>query len=265
MVRKRIKKVRNDFYVYYLRRPDKTDPFNPELWQPFYVGRGNGGRYKKHRREARGLLKENLKYVNLNTIKNGIIHRLWKKELDFSEEVLVANLTNEEANEIEMLAITTYGRIDLGTGCLSNLTNGGDGFVGYEMTDEHRRSISENHWDSSGENNPNWNNRWSEEILDKMRGPRPSVIGDKNHRYGKHWPIEIKNIIGERQRECQRKKRIEACGHEDWIRCSYCRKYENPKNLDSVDMVQTNKYSGFHRGCRINHKNKLNNCEETND
>jgi hypothetical protein len=118
--------ILNIFYLYYLRREDKQDPIEPELLQPFYVGRGCNGRIDKHRKEAKKLLK-NPNGINTNPIRNRIIHKLWFQGLDFVEEITLSDLTNDEANYYEMEAIAAYGRIDNGTGCLANMTDGGDG------------------------------------------------------------------------------------------------------------------------------------------
>lgn len=51
-----LRQERKDFYIYFLRRPDKIDPIEPWNNQPFYVGKGSNGRYLEHRKEADYLL-----------------------------------------------------------------------------------------------------------------------------------------------------------------------------------------------------------------
>ena len=87
----------------------------------------------------------------------------WKSILEKTEyrvDILFDNLTWEEACEKEKEFIELYGRKDLELGTLVNMTNGGDGSIGYKnseesnkkrsdklknrvMTEEHRRKISE--------------------------------------------------------------------------------------------------------------------------
>lgn len=57
--------------------------------------------------------------------------------------IVAHNLTVEESLILEKKLIASYGRQDQKTGCLVNLTDGGDGVVNYVWTDEHRRKISE--------------------------------------------------------------------------------------------------------------------------
>ena len=52
------------------------------------------------------------------------------------------NLTEEEAFALEQYCIALYGRVDLGTGILRNLTNGGEGMSGFDVPVETRRRIS---------------------------------------------------------------------------------------------------------------------------
>lgn len=47
-----------------------------------------------------------------------------------------------DALKLEMLLIRIYGRIDLGTGCLRNLTDGGEGTTGRTHTPEARAKMS---------------------------------------------------------------------------------------------------------------------------
>lgn len=58
-------------------------------------------------------------------------------------QIVAHNLTAEEALILEKKLIASYGRQDQKTGCLVNLTDGGDGVVNYVWTEEHRKKISE--------------------------------------------------------------------------------------------------------------------------
>jgi len=89
-------------YVYRHRRSDTNEIF--------YVGLGKGKR--AYNRNGR------------NKNWKEIAHRC-----DYSVEILASDLTHEEACELEILLISLYGRIDLGTGCLVNMTTGGDGMI----------------------------------------------------------------------------------------------------------------------------------------
>ena len=57
--------------------------------------------------------------------------------------IVAHNLTAEEALILEKKLIASYGRQDQKTGCLVNLTDGGDGVVNYVWTEAHRNKISE--------------------------------------------------------------------------------------------------------------------------
>jgi hypothetical protein len=94
------------FYVYLWLRKDGT---------PYYVGKGSKWRaFVKHRvgRRPKG--------------------RILIKEV-FDEK---------EAFETEIFLIKLYGRKDLGTGCLRNMSLGGEGASGTIRSDETRRKIS---------------------------------------------------------------------------------------------------------------------------
>ena len=57
--------------------------------------------------------------------------------------IVAHNLTAEEALILEKKLIASCGRQDQKTGCLVNLTDGGDGVVNYVWTEAHRNKISE--------------------------------------------------------------------------------------------------------------------------
>lgn len=80
------------YYVYMYLREDFT---------PYYVGKGKNRRYKE---------KHNVPIPPLDRIR-----------------FVQTELTNEEAIILEKQLISEYGRKDLGTGILRNLTNGGEG------------------------------------------------------------------------------------------------------------------------------------------
>jgi NUMOD3 motif len=60
------------------------------------------------------------------------------------KRILIFPMVSEaEALESEIALIELFGRKDLGTGCLRNFTNGGDGVSGYRATNEARQQRSE--------------------------------------------------------------------------------------------------------------------------
>ena len=61
----------------------------------------------------------------------------------YEVQILKSDLTWEDACELEILLISWYGRRNLNTGTLVNMTEGGDGSVGYSPSEESRRSRSE--------------------------------------------------------------------------------------------------------------------------
>lgn len=57
-------------------------------------------------------------------------NELWKRianKYGFTVEILYDNLTSEQSFSIEKELVDWYGRIDLKTGCLANMSSGGDG------------------------------------------------------------------------------------------------------------------------------------------
>jgi hypothetical protein len=103
-------KQHNDYYTYAFLREDRT---------PYYIGKGRGKRaYSKQRG------------INAPKDKSRIIF-------------LKRNLTESEAFKHEVYMIAVFGRKDLGTGILRNLTDGGEGASGHVKSEEAKKKISE--------------------------------------------------------------------------------------------------------------------------
>ena len=78
----------------------------------------------------------------------------WKrysKKYGVNTEIVATNIDYDTAKELEMLLISEYGRKDLGTGNLVNMTDGGDGTIGVLHTKERREKSSKM---NSGKGNP---------------------------------------------------------------------------------------------------------------
>ena len=99
------------YYTYAYLREDKT---------PYYIGKGKGST----------IYSTNRKGLKPPKDKSRIIY-------------LKQNLTEEEAFRHEIYMIDVFGRIDLGTGILRNLTDGGEGPSGAIISEEDRRKRSE--------------------------------------------------------------------------------------------------------------------------
>ena len=99
----------NRFYVYAFLRLDGS---------PYYIGKGQGRR------------------INESA---GRTSRLPPKD---QRKILAGGLTEPEAFEYEIALISLLGRKDQGTGCLRNLTDGGDGASGHAHSPEARAKTS---------------------------------------------------------------------------------------------------------------------------
>ena len=113
---------------------------------PYYIGKGKGSRLTENKRH-------NVKVP----IRNRIIF-------------LKKNLTEEGAFKHEKYMIAVFGRKDLGTGILRNMTNGGEGMSGYKHSEESKKKISLS----------NKGKRWSEDakkrLSEKLKGRKGPII-----------------------------------------------------------------------------------------
>lgn len=95
--------------------------------QPFYIGIGKDERY----------------YFRATKKSQRNIH--WKRivaKTDYRVEILMDDITYDEAKAKEIEFIKLYGRINLSNGPLCNMTDGGEGNVGYIPTEETRKKLS---------------------------------------------------------------------------------------------------------------------------
>ena len=134
-------------YVYRHTRLDNN--------QVFYIGIGSSKNYK------RAYSKEN---------RNKHWHNVASKH-GYNVDVLLTDLTWEEACEVEKSLISKIGRRDLGTGTLVNMTEGGDGVIGVVFTEERCRKHSE-----------------------KMKG---RFTKEDHHMYGKKFSEEVRRKMSE--------------------------------------------------------------------
>ena len=141
---KTIYKDPNRFYIYTFLREDGT---------PYYVGKGQGNRaWKKGR---------NLRPTDDSRI-----------------SIIKDTLTETEAFDEEIRMIAFYGRKDLGTGILRNLTDGGEGTSGYKHTG---KKLSPEH--IANLSAANTGKHRSPESRAKMSAAKS---GEKHNMYGKH-------------------------------------------------------------------------------
>ena len=91
-----------DYYVYEYLREDNT---------PYYIGKGRKDRWKSKDHTVGIPPKGRVRFV-------------------------ATDLSEQEAKDLEIELIAKYGRKDLGTGILRNMTNGGEGSSGRIATKE---------------------------------------------------------------------------------------------------------------------------------
>ncbi len=147
---------------------------------PFYVGMGKGRRAYYH-----------LQYAKLNPTPQKSEHKLNKirKILSLNSEpiikILFQNISKEDACECEIFLISLIGRMDLGTGTLTNQTGGGEGRFDWSEDDINKfLKVMSNPEVRKRANDSRRGQKHNEETKALFTEQR---TGDKNHSYGKMW------------------------------------------------------------------------------
>jgi hypothetical protein len=125
---------------------------------PFYIGKGKGRRMYHHLTEAK---KEVSKETNLHKIRK--IQKILDTGLEPEIIVIDSELTDEDAYELEEFMIGWIGRCDMGTGSLTNMSDGGVGGRGVRLYGENNSSFGKR-----GENSPIWGRTHTADELNKM-------------------------------------------------------------------------------------------------
>ena len=160
------------YYTYAYLREDKT---------PYYIGKGKGKRIYNNRGRPCSTPKDKSRIIFLKQ-----------------------NLTEKEAFKHEIYMIAVFGRKDLGTGILRNLTNGGDGAsgsipwnTGKKLSKKHceklsaagkgRKKSEEHKRKISGANNPRaktWKITYENGRVEIVKGLQPWRIKNGYNKLG---------------------------------------------------------------------------------
>ena len=76
--------------------------------------------------------------------RNNLWHKIYNK-YGCVVEIIAENLTKEEACELEQSLIEKYGKRCDNSGCLANITSGGDGVKDYKFTEEVLQKLRDSH------------------------------------------------------------------------------------------------------------------------
>lgn len=159
-----------EYYVYELRLENKD--------LPFYVGKGIGARSRAHFSPSS---------LSDNTRKNNTIKKAGRDNIKIIVEYRAYDLTETDAFSLEKQLIKQYGRLDNDTGCLTNLTDGGEGHSGYIWSEEAKTKVSERMaghkhplFGKVGESAAFFGGKHTKEHIDKITGLGNPFFGKKH-------------------------------------------------------------------------------------
>lgn len=113
----------------------------------------------------------------------------------FKHEILLSDISYEDAKSWERYLIGLYGRRNTGTGVLINLTDGGEGALGLIMPEEARKKMSKAH---KGKIISEQQRKKMSELAAGSNNPMFGRTGDKNPRFGKTHTEEARKKISDR-------------------------------------------------------------------
>lgn len=116
-----------DFYVYGYCDPQSDDPF-------FYIGKGHGDRAWEHTWDS-NLFKDETHFYRK-------LRKMVREGVEPEIKIIENGLSETGSFKLERILISHYGRLDTGTGCLCNHTDGGEGASGYHHTEDSRSDIA---------------------------------------------------------------------------------------------------------------------------
>jgi hypothetical protein len=161
------------FYVYQYLREDGS---------PYYIGKGKDNRAWSYQRTI-------------------------NRPPDDRIVIIKNNLTEDEAHELEIELIRQYGRKDLGTGILRNMTDGGEGASGRITSEVTKSKISEANIGKPGTRNGHKNSQEHTEALIRANTgnsyctgrirPEDEIEKIRNSNTGKKRSIETKKKLSE--------------------------------------------------------------------
>ena len=118
-----------------------------DTFEVFYVGIG------KTQKRPHSKLNRNKWWTNITN------------KTEYTSEILYSDISWEDACELEKFLISEYGRMDLRTGKLVNLTDGGEGTLGVIFSEKTRTKMSEA---KKGKPSHNYGKKASKEAREKM-------------------------------------------------------------------------------------------------
>jgi group I intron endonuclease len=122
------------------------------------------------------------------------VHK-WIKSIEGAFEVdILAKAPKKDKDELAKLEISYISWAKENDYKLLNLTNGGEGTLGYSESEEVRKKKSKQ---MSGEGNPRYGIRWTPELRAKILAALPDQSGGNNPRYGVTLSEETRQKISE--------------------------------------------------------------------
>ena len=193
-------------YIYVYLNPVKSGNFKygkfTFTFEPFYIGKGSThGRINSH-------LKESNREAGTNRHKANTISKIRRGGHEPIRFKLYENITEQSANRLERYLISIIGRADIKRGPLTNLTDGGEGILGYKHDETSKKRIAASiklnwsnnrysHLDLSGSKNPFHGKTHTEENRLKFSlNAKKTFTGKKQT--GEHKKKKADAIRGER-------------------------------------------------------------------